>query len=132
MKLMKFKGVARTFNGKPVVPALPFSGEFNAYTEFDEVERANDTLNNEEQVKARNAQRKAKASAAAKAKVLKDAGYEVPTIQNDLYTRIKTVYSGIYAGNNDHEQAKSLTIVALSLTEGQWPEDLNGEDEGDE
>jgi NACalpha-BTF3-like transcription factor len=75
--MTEFSGKVETFLGKPVSPAVLFTGTFEELVKGDEIP-AKEIPNDEDILSYVNTARKAKARAESQTKALKDAGYEKP------------------------------------------------------
>lgn len=114
----------RTAHGKPLPAPIPYTFSWDVYENTAEQKAANDMLSDGEQLKARNAQKKANARTKALNAALEAAGIEKPTIENDDLLRLKTVYKGIVASKkHSDEKARELALLGAGLDE--WPEDFD-------
>lgn len=101
---------------------LPYTFKYTVYENTDELVAAKDELTLEEQVKVRNAERAANARNKAMNAAILLAGHVKPTIDNDQYTRLMTVYKGI-ASAKVHTKEKAMELAAMSIGLAAWPEE---------
>lgn len=78
MKVEKFSGTVESAYGKVLATPVKFSGEYNAFENFDELKTANEIPSNDDIVNFVNAKRKASARATATTEALTAAGIQKP------------------------------------------------------
>ena len=115
MKSETFEAVAETAYGKKLDTPIPYSGSFDAYEAYSELVAAKDELKNDEQVKVRNAERKANARQKALQAALDAAGIVKPTAENDPQFRLKRMYDLYVANGSSHDEARNLASAALNI-----------------
>ena len=101
-------------------PPIDYSFDWTTYVDGPELVAAKDELNVEEQVKVRNAERKAKARAAALNAKLDALGIVKPTIENDEQMRLREMFKILKAsGKHTDESARQVASTMLGI---EWVE----------
>lgn len=113
--VVKFDGKIETFMGKPVSPALPYSGKVSQYAETEAglaaLKAANEFPKTREIVQSVNAKNKAKERAKVIAEVLKENGYEKPAADSAVSLFNSMVKTLKLAGRSDADAAKGAEIA---------------------
>jgi hypothetical protein len=125
MKNETFSGTMESAYGKTLETAIPFSGNYNAYSSVDEVKAANDYPSDKEIVDFRNAQRKATEVQKARTAALDAAGIIKPTLENDEQLRLRGLYKILKAAGKSHDEARTTAAATLNA---EWADDY-GSDE---
>lgn len=115
VKTETFEAVAEQAYGKKLDTPIPYSGSFQAYETFQEVQTAGDALSHDEQVKVRNVERKANARQKALQAALDKAEIVKPTTENDPQLRLKRMYELFVANGSGHDEARQLASSSLNI-----------------
>lgn len=129
LKRKTFKGRMENAYGKKLETPIDFSGDYDAYGDILDVKAANDMLNDKETLTVRNAERKAKAVAAARTAALDAAGIIKPNTENDPQLRLKAFYKLLRQSKKTHEEAIKLAALNVGVEWTEEPEDESEEEE---
>jgi hypothetical protein len=113
MKTEKFNFNVETAYGQTLSPAIPVSGEFEAYEKYEEIP-AKELPDNDDVLKFVNAKNKAAARAKATNEALQKAGIEKPTAK-DNSVAIKEMMKIFKLRGDSDEVAESKAKAALGL-----------------
>lgn len=116
MKTETFKGTIESAYGKPVSPALAFTGDFQAFETVSELRDKNEYPTDDEIVSFVNNKRKANKRQQVMQATLDAAGYEKPTLETDTDLQVKGMVKSLVAsGKYTEEQAIAFAKNALGL-----------------
>jgi hypothetical protein len=115
MESMTETATAKTAYGKLLDTPIDYEFNWENYTGYDEVKAANDELSQDEVVKVRNAEKKAKARQAALTSILEKNGIKKPTLENDPQFRLRSMYNILIAAKKSHGEARDLASKTLGL-----------------
>lgn len=115
MKTEKFEGQIESAYGKTIEPALKYSGEFGRFENIDELRSRNEFPKDSEIVDMVNARRKANARQKAMTAALDAAGYEKPTLENDVQLQLRTVYKALVANGKSEQEARDIASRTLGV-----------------
>jgi hypothetical protein len=123
MKQKTMKAVAKNAYGKQLATPIPYEFSWSTYENSTEMKQANDGMSDDEQVKQRNKDRKAKARQAAWTAALDAAGIKAPTLENDDQFRLREflkvlLSSPKYKGNEEAARAKASETLGI-----EWADD---------
>lgn len=91
--------------GKTLDKPITFEYGWDAYSNYAEVEAANDNLTNDEVVKVRNEQRKIASRQKTQTEQLTANGIVKPTLENDPQFRLRQMFNTIMANKTHSEEA---------------------------
>lgn len=120
MKTVTFKATTETAYGKPLSEPIPYEGTYQAFTSLQEVRDVGEYPSNDEIVTMVNNKRKAAARSKALNAALEAAGYEKPTMENDVTLQLKTLYKVYIAAKKPHDEARALAASTLGV---EWPDE---------
>jgi hypothetical protein len=115
MKVVKFEGTIENAYGKPVQPALAFTGQFDAFETIDEIRAKNEYPSDDEVITFVNNKRKANARQKSMGSALEAAGFEKPTLENDEQLRLRTLYKVFVASGKDEAEARALASSTIGV-----------------
>lgn len=118
MKLVTEETTTETAFGRKLETPVKYSFSWKIFEGFEEVRENRMELSNDEQVKVRNAEAKAKARQEALVQALKDNGIEKPTIENDPLTRLQNMAKILVASGQSEAEAKQNASALLKM---EWP-----------
>ena len=113
MKTVTFSGVIENAYGKPVNPPLKFDGSVQAFESPEEMRNKGEWPKDSEVVDWRNAQRKQNERQRVMTATLEAAGYEKPTLENDVQVQLKGLIKIYTAAKKPYEEAKALAESTL-------------------
>jgi len=115
MQGMTESAVSKTAYGKTLDTPVSYSFSWENYSDHAEVVAAKDELSQDEVVKVRNQERKAKARQAALTAALDAAGIVKPNLENDPQFRLAQMYKILIAAKKSHQEARELAAATLGL-----------------
>lgn len=118
MKQKTMKAEAKNAYGKALATPVPYEFSWTTYETPAEMRQANDGMSDDEQMKQRNKDRKAKARQAAWTAALDAAGIKAPTLENDDQFRLREflkvlLSSPKYKGNEEAARAKASETLGI-------------------
>lgn len=116
MKSTKFEGTVTAAYGKDLASPVSFSGQYDAYETFEEAQKANDLLSNEEHLNAINAKRKAAARAKSTTSALEAAGISKPDPNSPEVLKDTMIRNLIKLQGLDEATATSMVEGMLAAT----------------
>ena len=120
MKEVTKSATTNTAYGKTLDTPITYDYTFSTYENFAEVQAANDTLTNDEQVKVRNNEKQSNARQKALTAALDAAGYVKPTIENDDQMKLREMYKILMATKKyDEQAARQLAATTVGV---EWAE----------
>ena len=114
MKTETFKGTIESAYGSPLANAVTFNGSFEAYSDYDEMTKAQDLPSRDEQLAFINNKRKANARQKAMQEALTAAGINKPTL-DDPQVQLKTIIKALMAGGRSEEVATQVAEATLGV-----------------
>jgi hypothetical protein len=120
MKTEKVEGEMNTAYTKPLPSPIPFSGEFQAFENINEVRNAGEFPSEKQIVGFINNLRKQKAISAARTAALEAAGIMAPDLKTDVLLQLRQVYKVYIAKGKSHDEARALASAAIDEA---WPDD---------
>lgn len=140
MKNKPVSGTVKSQWGVTFPVAVDYAGSIPVYQSHEEIVAANDLPNNDEIVRARNAQRVAQKRAKLTADAIEAAAiafaaanpegtvnpYIQPTTENSPRLRWINIYESVLAHNKDEDKARQIATAAL---DGYTPEDYQEDSE---
>jgi hypothetical protein len=119
MESMTETATAKTAYGKTLDTPIDYTFNWDNYTGYVEVRDAKDELSEDEVVKVRNGERKAKARQAALTEALDKAGIKKPTLEDDPQFRLRSMYNILIAAKKSPTEARDLASKTLGI---EWAE----------
>lgn len=113
MKTIQFDGTIENAYGKPVSPALKFEGSYQAFENAEEMRGKGEWPKDSEVVDWRNSQRKQAERQRIMTATLEAAGYEKPTLENDVQVQLKGLIKIYVAAKKPYDEAKALAETTL-------------------
>lgn len=107
--------VAKTAYGRKLEVEIEYKFDWSDYEKYTEVVAAHDEMTEDEVLKQRNNERKAKARQAALTAALDKAGIKKPTLEDDPQYRLKSMYNILIAAKKSHAEARALASKTLGL-----------------
>lgn len=117
----------KMFESKKLPTPVKYSWTWTNYPDFETLEKAGDTLSNEEQLKFRNDERELKARGKAQTAALKAAGFEKSTEENNPQIALKNMVKTLMTKKNPDGTSKhtleSARALASQLLETEWEDE---------
>ena len=119
MKTESYKGTIETAYNQKLDTPVKFEGTFEAFSDYEELVKANELPSNAEVLKFVNDKRKANARQKAMTSALEAAGIVKPTVETSEELRIKNIVESILASpkgkSMSREQAEEQARLVLGI-----------------
>jgi len=116
MKTESFAGKAESAYGQNLSKPVAFSGTFEAFETYAEVEAAKELLSNDEVVKVVNTKRKMSAVNSARQSALDAAGIVKPTLEGNRDLQIAGIVKSLVAAGQSEDEARATAEALIPAT----------------
>lgn len=113
MKAEKFEGTISSFWDQKIEPTLNFAGEYQAFESTEEMRKLGEYPNESAILKMVNDKRKASARQSEMVKVVTEAGYIKPTLENSVQLQLKSLIKVYVAAGKSEEEAQQIAETTL-------------------